>query len=77
MATKCSSFRCFNCEALGHRIEDCQSPPLFSTCLKVEDHDVSVCPFLVYSAKVVNQSRLPNVDCFRAFSARDTVYDVF
>ena len=44
VAAKCSSFRCFNCEAPGHRIEDCQSPPLCSICLE-KDHDVSVCPF--------------------------------
>ena len=44
VAAKCSSFRCFNCEAPGHRIEDCQSPPLCSICLE-KDHDVSVCSF--------------------------------
>ena len=55
MAAKCSSFRCFNCEAPEHRIEDCQSPILCSICLE-KDHDVSVCPFLLYSANVVNKS---------------------
>ena len=55
MAAKCSSFRCFNCEAPEHRIEDCQSPTLCSICLE-KDHDVSVCPFLLYSANVVNKS---------------------
>ena len=54
MAAKYSLLWCFNCEALGHRIEDCTSPPLCSICLG-DDHDVSVCPFLLYSANLVSQ----------------------
>lgn len=63
VAAKCSSLRCFNCEAPGHRIEDCKSTLLCSICLGA-DHDVSVCPFLLYSANVVTQpgdSSVPDV----------------
>ena len=54
VVAKCSSFRCFNCEAPGHRIEDCRSSPLCLIYLAAE-HDVSFCPFLLYSANVVAQ----------------------
>ena len=54
VAAKCSSVRCFNCEVSGHRIEDCDRPPLCSICL-AEGHAGLDCPFLLYSANIITQ----------------------
>ena len=58
VAAKCSSVRCFNCEAPGHRQEDCKSPRLCSICLS-QEHNISACPFLLFSANVVTQPGQP------------------
>ena len=60
VAARCSSMRCFNCEAPGHRIEQCKSMPLCSICLGA-DHEVATCPFFLYSANVVTQSEVSPV----------------
>ena len=54
IAAKCTSFRCFNCEVPGHRVEECPSKIHCSICLSL-DHAVLACPFLLYSANVVDQ----------------------
>ena len=54
LVAQCSSTRCYNCERPGHRVEECDRPKLCGICLK-EDHDVSICPFLLYSANVIVQ----------------------
>ena len=48
----CRSVRCFNCEAPGHVSTECPSPPLCSICLE-EDHAANLCPFLLFSANVI------------------------
>ena len=53
MVAQCKLFRCFNCEAPDHRMEDCERPPLCSICL--EDHSTDMCPFLLYSANIITQ----------------------
>ena len=58
VAAKCSSVRCFNCEAPGHRQEDCTSPRLCSICL-CQEHNILACPFLLYSVNVVTQPGQP------------------
>ena len=54
VAAKCSSVRCFNCEAPGHRAKDCMMLALCSICLQ-EGHNVAECPFYLYSANMVTQ----------------------
>ena len=62
MAAKCSSARCFKCEAAGHRAEECPSAIRCSICLS-EDHAAFDCPFFLYSANVVDEPdfSLPDV----------------
>ena len=50
---ECRSARCWNCQESGHRSNDCLKKPLCNICLK-EDHPLSKCPFLVYSADVAD-----------------------
>ena len=47
----CTSVRCFNCEASGHRASECERPILCSICLS-DDHRERHCPYLLFSANV-------------------------
>ena len=51
---KCSSVRCYNCEAPGHRADVCTMPALCSICLG-EGHSVTACSFYLFSANLVTQ----------------------
>lgn len=51
IAKDCDSVRCFNCERPGHRSRDCEEIVYCSVC-KGDDHVLTVCPFVVYSANV-------------------------
>ena len=54
IVAKCTSVRCFNCEVPGHCAEECPSVTHCSICLSL-DRAVLACPFLLYSANVVDQ----------------------
>ena len=54
VAAKCSSVRCFKCEAHSHRADECTIPTLCSICLR-EGHNVIASPFYLYSANVVTE----------------------
>ena len=47
----CTSVRCFNCEASGHRASKCERSILCSICLS-DDHRERHCPYLLFSANV-------------------------
>ena len=47
----CSSIHCFNCEIPGHHQENCQQPTNCLVC-KGEGHELSACPYILYSANV-------------------------
>lgn len=53
LARDCSSARCFNCEKPGHRTEKCQEDPK-CTCCKSDEHRLTDCPFVKFSANVDN-----------------------
>ena len=50
-ANTCTSYRCFNCEGAGHRIEDCHELAHCKICSEVE-HSTSRCPFLIHSGNI-------------------------
>lgn len=52
----CSSVRCFNCERPGHRAENCEESVKCTVC-KADDHQLAVCPFVLYSANVDSGSK--------------------
>ena len=56
LAKECKSARCFNCEKPGHRTEKCDVDPK-CTCCKSDDHRLTDCPFVKYSANVDYSSK--------------------
>lgn len=49
LAAACNSQCCFNCERLGHRVEQCDRPALCRVCLS-DAHETASCPFIFYGA---------------------------
>ena len=50
VAANCCTEKCFNCEAPGHRAEDCTKPTLCGICM--ESHTTAMCPYLRFSANI-------------------------
>ena len=55
MAGSCNQIRCFNCDQVGHRIEECHQSEACKIC-RESSHPMSFCPFFVYSADVESSS---------------------